>query len=425
MIQIGQRPGESRHIQSFGILALAATMAATIAPSLYAQSPGAPPTTLRAADVLPPAMLRTECYTIAESVQNDGLINTYQVTTRGSDLSVESTALLQKRLHELQVIESLERLKKSDVYKNALKQAATAPLETTKELINAPVETTKGVVTGVGRWFQGVGAAITSDDPYKEKIVDSALGQSRAKRQFAHEFGVDPYSPFPPLQKALDDAAWVAASGSLTVSGAISAIPGGAGTLVATTKTASDMKSMVRDMTPSELSRANAQKLSGMGVPDAIAQQFLFNPAFDPEEQTILVGELDSMRGVADRHLFIAKAATAIDEPTAIFNRTQAQMMAAYQARVGGVARFIEAAGVILLERKDGGVVGLFPLDFVVWTAGVRQKEQAVSAAIKSRADGKPKEFWITGSLDSSAKEGFAASGWKVTPRAGDRLLER
>jgi hypothetical protein len=185
------------------------------------------------------------------------------------------------------------------------------------------------------------------------------------------------------------------------------------------------MKNLVRDMTPSELSRINAQKLSSMGVPDAIAQQFLHNPAFDPEEETLLVGELDSMSGTADRHLFIAKAATAVDEPTAIFNRTQAQMMAAYHARVGPVARCIDAAGVVLLERVDGGIVGVFPLDYVVWTAGVRQKERAISAALKGRPDGQPKEFWISGTLDSSAQEGLAASGWKVTPRAGDRLFEQ
>jgi hypothetical protein len=56
---------------------------------------------------------------------------------------------------------------------------------------------------------------------------------------------------------------------------------------------------------------------------------------------------------------------------------------------------------------------------------GVRQKEQALSAALKARADTKPKELWITGTLDPSAEEGLTAAGWKVTPRAGDRLFAR
>jgi hypothetical protein len=98
-------------------------------------------------------------------------------------------------------------------------------------------------------------------------------------------------------------------------------------------------------------------------------------------------------------------------------------MMAAYHTRVARVGRFIEAGGVVLLETTDGAVVGLFPLDYVMWTPGVRAKELAVSSALKAKAGGPQKEFWVTGSLDSSASDGLTASGWKVTPQAGDRLL--
>lgn len=211
----------------------------------------------------------------------------------------------------------------------------------------------------------------------------------------------------------------------MTVSAALAAVPGAAGAVVATTKTAADMKDMVRDLSPAELARVNAQKLESMDVPNNIAQLFLSNPAFNPQDQTILIGELESMAGVADRHVFIRKAASAIDEPTVLFNRVQAQCMAAYHAKIGPVTRFIDAAGVVLLEKDDGTVVGVFPLDHVVWTPGVSHKENAVSAALKSRPEIKGKEFWLLGTLDPSAKEGLTAAGWKVTPGVAERLLER
>lgn len=403
---------------------LGALLVTTFSPALHAQT-AAKPGTLRAADVLPPGLLRADSFAVADVVRNDGLINTYQVTTRFGILTVESTALLMKRLHELRAIERMEQLRKSDVYANALRNSARAPVETAKGLITDPIETTEGVVTGVGRWFRDVGSAITSDEPRRDGLAESALGQSRAKRQFAFEFGVDPYSPFPPLQKALDDVAWVAAGGSMTVSAALTAIPGAVGTVATTTKTASDMKNMVRDMTPSELARVNEQKLETMGVPQNIAYHFLRNPAYDPEEQTILIGEMESMGGVADRQLFIRKAASAMDEPTAVFNRVQAQMMAAYHARMGRAARCIDAAGVVMLEKDDGTIVGLFPLDHIVWTAGVSQKERSVSTALQGRGAAKSREFWLTGTLDPSAQEGLTAAGWKVTPRAAERLFER
>lgn len=415
----------TRRTRITGFAAVCATGVLTLAvvPTLYAQP--SEPGSVKTADILPPEALRGSNYSVAETARNDGLINTYKVSTDFGVISVESTALLLKRLQEMRAIERLGQLKKSDVYINALKSSAVAPIETAKGLVTAPIETTEGVVTGVGRWFRDVGSSITSTDPHKENIAENALGHSKAKRQFAFEFGVDPYSPFQPLQVALDDVAWAATGGSLTVTAALSAIPGAAGTLAMTTKTAGDMKSLVRDMSPAELTRLNAQKLSAMNVPDEISQYFLNNPAFGPEEQTILVGELATLGKVSDLQLFIRKAATAMNEPTAIFNRAQAQMFAAYHARVGPVARCIQVAGVIFLEKDDGTVVGLFPLDHMAWTPGVSQKVQSVNSALKERKNVKAREFWITGTLDAAAQDAMTAAGWKVTPRAGDRLFQR
>jgi len=60
-------------------------------------------------------------------------------------------------------------------------------------------------------------------------LLNSALGQASYKRQYAAEFGVDPYTSYEPLQKALTDLSWTAAAGGLTVKAAFIAIPGGAG----------------------------------------------------------------------------------------------------------------------------------------------------------------------------------------------------
>src|SRR5262249_14508732 len=145
----------------------------------------------------------------------------------------------------------------------------------------------------------------TSNDPNKDSFAGTTLGHSRAKRQFAYEFGVDPYSPFPPLQKTLDDVAWAAVGGNLTVFGAMSAIPGVAGTVITTTKTAGAMKNVVRDKSPAELRKINEEKLGKMGVPGNLTEQFLNNPYYGSEEQTILIGELDTMGGVPGRDLLI------------------------------------------------------------------------------------------------------------------------
>ena len=59
-----------------------------------------------------------------------------------------------------------------------------------------------------------IGRSISSNDPHQAGVAETALGQATAKRAFAYEFGVDPYTRFKPLQKNLDDLGWAAAGGA-------------------------------------------------------------------------------------------------------------------------------------------------------------------------------------------------------------------
>ena len=115
---------------------------------------------------------------------------------------------------------------------------------------------------------------MTSDDPYKAGAMQSALGQASSKREFAYEFGVDPYSPYPPLQKILDFNCLDSDRGSLTVKAAFSEqFPGERQPSVSLTGITDSLRSLVRDKTPTELQAINAQRLSAMGVSD-LSQRF-------------------------------------------------------------------------------------------------------------------------------------------------------
>ena len=219
--------------------------------------------------------------------------------------------------------------------------------------------------------------------PTRQVQRQSALGQASSKREFAYQFGVDPYSPYPPLQKTLDSIAWTAASGSLTVKAAFSAIPGGVGTVVSLTGTADSLRSLIRDKTPAELQAINAARLSEMGIPDSLAKVFLNNFTYDPQEKTLLVGELANMKNVRDKSVFIVAACSAQQESMAVFMRVMVQLMASYNEKTKAAERFVEAAGLPLLRKKDGTVVGIFPVDRVAWTQRFANKEKAISEAIR------------------------------------------
>ena len=391
----------------------------------YSQDFQKVPITLKASEVIPKEWLKGPNYTIKEAITSDGVVSTYELDTSYGPVKVESTVLLLKRIGELRALHKMEQLQGTDLFANAAKGAATGPLTTAKGLVEDPAGTASAVGSGIGKFFGRVSDSMQSDDPYQASATQSALGQAATKREFAYQFGVDPYSPYPPLQKTLDSIAWTAASGSLTVKAAFSAIPGGVGTVVSLTGTADSLRSLVRDKTPAELQAINAQRLSDMGVSGSLQKVFLNNFSYDPSEKTLLVGELANMKGIKGRDKFITAACVAQSESMAVFMRVMAQFMGLYNEKRKSVQSFVEADNLPLLQKKDGTVVAVLPLDHLTWTQRFANKEKAVSEAIKKIPGVKKKEFVVVGTVSPIAKKALEGKGWKVEERFGEKLLQQ
>jgi hypothetical protein len=380
------------------------------------------PITLKASEVLPKNWLKGPNYTIKEAITNDGIVNTYELDTAYGPVAVESTVLLLKRIQELMALDKMEQLRGTDIFGKAAAATATGPLATAKGLVMDPVETVSGIGSGIGGFFSRIGAAVTNDDPNQASAMKSALGQASNKRAFAYQFGVDPYSPYPPLQKTLDSIAWTATGGNLTVKAAFAAIPGGAGTAVSLTGTADSLRSLVRDKTPAELQKINAKRLADMGISESLAKVFLNNFAYDPQEKTVLLGELENMKSVQDKTVFIVAACSAQRESAAVYMRTMAELMATFAEKVKSSDRFVEADGLPFIQKKDGTVVGIFPVDRVAWTEKFSQKEKAVSESLLKMPRVKAKEIWVTGTVDQTARKVLEERGWRVEERFAEAL---
>ena len=384
------------------------------------------PIVLLASEVLPKQMLTGSNYKIKGAVINDGLANTYELDTLYGPVRVESTALLVKRIGELNALAKMEEIKKTDVYLKALQGAAMAPVNTAIGLVENPVGTVEGIGSGIGRFFGHLGSAVTGGGgPHKDNIAESLLGQASYKREYAHQFNVDPYTPFEPLQKALNDLAWTAAAGGLTVKAALAAIPGAAVAVVSYTGTAGSLKALVNEKTPTDLAKINQNSLYGLGVPEAIVQVFMQNPVFDPYEQTMLVGYLASMSGVSNARVYVTTAAGATEESVAVFLRVRAQLLALYNDREKSIVSFVDAAGIPMVQRKDGVVVGIFPLDHIAWTAAFAQKATTAASAIRQMQGVTGKELWITGTVDPVARKALENDGWKVQDKYQDQILTK
>ncbi|HVO84425.1 MAG TPA: hypothetical protein VMU60_08375 [Syntrophobacteria bacterium] len=379
------------------------------------------PITLQAGDVLPKALLNGPNYRVQPQVKNDGVMNTYSLETSEGTLRVESTAYLLMRIAELNAIQKLKEMEKTEVFKDALVKSGKAPITTAKGLVTEPVETVKGVATGIGNWFTDVGRSITSDDPHQPGVLSTAVGYASVKRAFAYDLGVDPYSDYEPLQDQLSAIARVAFAGGLTPKLAFAALQKAAPTtsmVLRVTSTANSMRELVRDKAPAELESINDEKLKAMGVPDDIRKEFLRNPAFNPQEETLLVGELDSMKSVSGRELIIATAAEITQPSIARQRRLQVQMMSQYVAAEKRPAHIVILSGSPFLLTHEG-LIGLAPLDHVAWTPALQRKVDAVQAALDGMAGTKGKHLWIEGDFTVAAREKLKALGWQVREKTG------
>ncbi len=384
------------------------------------------PIVLLASEVLPKSLLMGSNYRIKDTVINDGLVNTYELDTLYGPVRVESTALLVKRIGELNALVRIEEIKKSTAYLKALQKAAMLPVDTAVGLIGNPVGTVEGIGSGIGRFFSNIGSAVTGGGgPYKDNAVNSLLGQASYKREYAYHFNVDPYTTFEPLQKALNDLAWTAAAGGLTVKAALAVIPGTAVAVVSYTGTAGSLKALVNEKTPAELAKINENSLYYLRVPVPIVQVFMQNPVFDPYEQTMLVGHLVSMKSVANAKVYVRTAAVATDESVAVFLRVRAQLLALYNENEKSVASFVDVAGFPMLLTKAGVVVGIFPFDHVAWTAAFAQKATVAGSAIKQMQGVTGKELWITGTFAPGARKALEDNGWKIQDKYQDQIFAK
>ncbi len=378
--------------------------------------------TFQTSSILAGERLTGPAYRIGATARNDGFLNHFSVTVEGEVHDVAGNALMKVRLAELAALEKMDRIKRSDVYIKAVKNAALSPLHAVKNLVTSPVDTVKGIASGVGTFFRGVGHSMFGGRSEQEdNVLKTMVGLDGAKRKFAYQFGIDPYTSFPPVRERLNEIAWAGVAGNLTLSAAFSAIPGPASGALKATKLAEGMRKVLRDNTPAELKKINQRKLAGMGVSASIAELFLEHPKFSPTQKTLLVDALS--RVPADnRGAFIQRAVLVQDETMAFFMRRWAEMIAAYHQRVARVSRIVRLGKMPIAQRKDGVIVATLPIDHLAWSETIARRHGTNMQSISSIPGVTGGEIWIEGTISKQARSALEAQKWVVRDNAATVL---
>ena len=382
------------------------------------------PILLKASELLPANLIKGDNYRIAETVQNDGVINTYQLDTNDGFIFVESTAELLVRINELKALTKMNEMERSGVFKDSLISGVKAPVKLAGNLVTSPIQSSKDIVKGTGGFISNVGRSIFSRDPHQDNVLKVALGYDATKRKFAYEFLINPYSDYDPVVLRLGTISKAAVTGGILPRAAMVAIGGTVGTALGLSATAKSMKLLVRDNPPGALRKINKNKLIAMKVEPELIEIFLDNYNYDPETKTILVGELESMEGVQGRNFFIAAATLASEETSALLYRATAQMMAAYHRLVAPAVHIGTISGRPFLKNRDDMIVLPLPVDYIFWTETVAAKLQAFENGLTRIKDVKGKEMWISGKVEHNAGTQFANRGWKIIQDVNKKLIK-
>lgn len=387
----------------------------------------------KASKILPADLLTGSNYRIQEPVRSDGFNYIFDVQTDYGPLQVESSALLKIRVGELAAIAQMLKVEQTEEFQEAFSKTAQETGKNTvnlaKGLVTAPVETVAGVASGIGSYLGGLGRSLSgagkSGGEQDESTWKKVLGFAKAKRKVAHEYKVDPYSNFEALQDQLDRVAWAVFAGGKSISLAAAAIPGGVGMAVSATKFAAEMNQQIIQKSPAELSQLNADRLKAMGIDEAVAKRFLEHPQYSPTRKTYIVGALDEMTGVEQRTAFLELAVLASNPDLAFYFQRQATMYGAYHKQVKPLARFLQLGPYAFAETTDGNIVGLFPIDHLVWTKEMAAQVEGEPGKDAKQATGKKNKVLVfAGTVSKLARTKLTDKGWKIEENAAAKLLK-
>jgi hypothetical protein len=352
-------------------------------------------------------------YKVDAIVPGDGFLRTFTIDTAHGRIQVHGVELARQRVRELQALHRLAQMSDSDVFAKSLGNAALAPVRFGADLIKDPGKTLNRTFSGIGNMFDRIEAGVQQRGSSRDSAAGSLLGTDSARRQFAVELGVDPYTDYAPLAQRLDAIAKAAALGGLSVKAVFVAVPGTGGAVVSSTSTISSVQGTLREKTSAQIVQQVSATLQRLKVPAAGAQKLIANRLYTPADLLVMSNALARLKA-GNTPLFVARAAEADTRDVAFFQRRRAELLAARSAELGGIVDFVSVGGFPLNRTRDGTVVALFPLDDVTWTETAARAFTTVIGALRLTGYQGSPVLATTGAVTPMAEEQLKRLGWTV-----------
>lgn len=379
-----------------------------------------PPTILKATDILPRSFFESDLYKVNEKVINDGLMNTYTVTSKHGNDEVLSTVALYKLVVEIEAIAAMKKIEESDTFTKSLKESGTGTVEGIKHLFTDPGESLKGAGKGLTSIFSRAEESIFQSNPgeTEDSRVQQLIGFSKSKREIAHKFNVDVYSTNMVLQDQLDTLAWADYAGGLTISIATIPLGGPAKVVYSSSNAVRMLNDAIALSPPSELKKQNREKLAMMKINPDLTSLFIDNPHFSPRQQTYIVAAMESMSEATHREVALMVALQVQDSDLAMAITTITMMQAGYNNNVATIKELDSAMRIMGAQDANGKKVLLVPVDYLTWNDMIAG---AIGDLGKPARESKG-EIWLLGTASELAQSKLKEQGWKVKTHVAEKI---
>ena len=203
------------------------------------------------------SLLKGPLHTVADPVTLAGYFGRFVIESKFGTFSVAGVNMLGVRVNELQAIEALQEVQRSRAFQDSLVRAASAPIQLVQSAVTNPVGAVENVGQGVGSVLgrigflarsgaQSVADSTSSASPavsglppapageaMPSAFTNDPFGYNRARRDWAKQLNIDPYTSNPVLRPLLDNASAASFAGSFAINTAIGSVSMGTNLVVA------------------------------------------------------------------------------------------------------------------------------------------------------------------------------------------------
>ncbi len=379
-----------------------------------------PPAILKATDILPKSYFESSLYKVNEKVTNDGLLNTYKVTSRHGNFEVTSTVALYKLLVEIDAIDAMKKVQESDTFTKSLKESGKGTVDGIKNLFTNPEDSLKGAGSGITSLFSRAEESIFHSNPgeTEDNRMQQLIGFSKSKREIAHKFKVDVYSTNETFQDQLDTLAWADYGGGITISIATLPLGGPAKVVLSSSNAVRLLNEAIALTPPSELKKQNREKLEKIKIDPDLTSLFINNPHFSPRQQTYIVAAMEAMSEATNREVILMVALQVQDPEMAMGITTIAMMQAGYNKNVARIKTIYPAMRILGAQDANGNKVLLVPVDYLTWNDRIAGAIQTLGC----NAGDCIGEIWLLGSASEMAQAKLKELGWDVKTKVADKI---